>query len=664
MAEYNKTGNKTALFKRVYRLYSLYLPLYLYRKRLMENNINPVILTAMELEVHYGEHIILDKASLSIHDGDRIGLIGRNGSGKSTFLKIISDVMPPDSGETAKRKDLTIGFLPQEFILSEKKTVYENILSGAERIIKLIKEYESLPHDSNLRHILEEKINYIDGWNLERKISMLCKSLNVPDAGRIIETLSGGEKRRAALCGALISQPDLLILDEPTNHLDTDSIEWIESFLSGYKGACIFVTHDRYFLDRIANRIVELSSGKFFSHQGNYTDYLTNKAERMAVQETEERKRQNFLRRELEWIKRGPRARRTKAKSRIDNFYEVASQQNAEIDIDVELIIPPAEKQGNKVVELKNIGIAFGGRTLFEGLSFNFEPGRKLGIVGKNGAGKTTLLKLILGSLSPETGKIETGEKTEFNYIDQSRLILNDEDTVLAAIGEGSESIKFGKREMSIWTYLRRFLFEDERINTLVGRLSGGERSRLTLAKILKNGGNFLLLDEPTNDLDLPTLRILEEALIEFDGSLAVVSHDRYFLNRVCNGILAFEEDGNVFFSEGNYDYYLEKRKLRKDNATVTPVKEKHDIPQGKPKTKKLTWKENKELETIETDIINAESEVERIENIFSSPDFYEKHAAQTTQLTKELENAKSLVRKFYARWQELEELKNNLNNQ
>ena len=483
--------------------------------------------------------------------------------------------------------------------------------------------------------------------------------MHAPDQGRIVATLSGGEKRRVALCRALISQPDLLILDEPTNHLDTDSIEWIEDFLSHYKGTCIFVTHDRYFLDSIANRIVELSSGVFFSHQGNYTDYLINKTERQAVKEIEEQKRQNFLRRELEWIKRGPRARRTKAKSRIDNFYEVASQQNTEVELDVELIIPPIEKLGNKVLELKNVGIKLGGKVLFNGLNFNFEPGRKLGIIGKNGVGKTTLLKIILGNLQPTFGKIDIGERTEFNYVDQARLLLNDDDSVIEAIGEGSETLKFGKSEISVWTYLRRFLFTDDRINTMVGRLSGGEKSRLTLARILKNGGNFLLLDEPTNDLDLPTLRVLEEALISFEGCVVVVSHDRYFLNRVCNGILSFEGNGEMYFSEGDYDYYIEKRKTRVKNILTSEAKEKKEDSRVKPKTKKLTWKESKELETIEEEIIKTENEIERIEGIFSSPDYYDKFAAQTKELNTQLEQAKMKIKNLFDRWEELEKINN-----
>jgi ATP-binding cassette subfamily F protein uup len=483
----------------------------------------------MELRVHYGEQIILDEASLSVHEGDRIGLVGRNGAGKSTFLKIISNIQQPDSGEVAKKKDLQIGFLSQEFTLDESKNVYNNILDGAENILSLISEYEDLSYDSPKRDYLEQIISEVDGWNLEKRIEQMIKSLSAPDADKDIYTLSGGEKRRVALCRALISQPHLLILDEPTNHLDTDSIEWVENFLSAYHGTCIFVTHDRYFLDRIANRIVELNNGKFISHNGNYTDYLFNKSQRHAIKEAEEKKRQNFLRREYEWIITGPKARRTKAKSRIDQYYEVLDNDQREIELNVEMVLPPAEKLGDKILELKNIGVNLGGKQLIDGLSFMFESKRRIGIVGKNGIGKTTLLKVIMGELKPTTGRIDRGEKTEFNYVDQSRLILNDEDTVFNAVSEGNEYVQFGKHQLNTWTYLRRFLFTDERINTLVGRLSGGERSRLTLARILKNGGNFILLDEPTNDLDLPTLRVLEEALISFSGVAVVVSHDRYF---------------------------------------------------------------------------------------------------------------------------------------
>ena len=627
----------------------------------MENNVNPVILTAKELELHFGAQIVLDKASLSVHSGDRIGLVGRNGVGKSTFLKIISGLLSPDSGEVAKKKDLVISFLSQEFTLDETKSVYDNIFNGAENIHALVNKYENLPFDSPQRDILQHKIMELDGWNLEKKISLLIEALHAPESSKEVRLLSGGEKRRVALCRALISNPDLLILDEPTNHLDTNSIEWIENFLSAYNGTCIFVTHDRYFLDKIANRIVELSNGVFYSHQGNYTDYLINKAERQAISETEENKRQNFLRRELQWVLRGPKARTTKSKSRLDQYYEVAAKENKEVELDVDMVIPPTERLGNKVLELKGVSVSIGDRKLFENLDFSFKSGRKLGIVGNNGVGKTTLLKVILGELRPTKGIIDFGERTDINYVDQSRLILNDEDTVFDAIGEGNNTISFGKQQINVWTYLRRFLFTDDRINTKVGRLSGGEKSRLTLASILRNGGNFLMLDEPTNDLDLQTLRILEEALIEFDGCVIVVSHDRYFLNRICNGILAFEGDGQVYFSEGDYDYYLKKRKERiKTEEPENQIKKKEDS-RVKVKVRKLTWKENKELETIEENIISAETEVEKIESIFSSPDFYETYAEKTNELNLELERAKSKVSQLYKRWEELENIKNGL---
>ncbi|MDA3861554.1 MAG: ATP-binding cassette domain-containing protein [Melioribacteraceae bacterium] len=624
----------------------------------MAENVTPVILTAMELSLSFGEQIIFENASLSIHEGDRIGLVGRNGVGKSTFLKIISNEINPNSGKVAKKKNLKVGFLTQDFTLDSSRSVFENIMDGAESIQKLIHDYENTPFDSPKRELLEKEIADKDAWNLEKQISVLMKALSSPEGERNVALLSGGEKRRVALCRALISKPELLILDEPTNHLDTESIEWIENFLAGYRGTCVFVTHDRYFLDRIANRIVELNNGVFYSHKGNYTDYLINKAERQAIKEVEENKRQNFLKRELEWVRRGPKARTTKSKSRLDNYYEIESQKNLEVELDVDLVIPPPERLGNRVVELKNIGIELGGKQLFEGLTFPFEAGRRLGIVGKNGVGKTTLLKMILGELQPQTGKIEIGDKTEFNYVDQSRLILNDEETVVEAIGEGNNSIKFGKREINVFTYLRRFLFTDERINNKVGRLSGGEKSRLTLANVLKDGGNFLILDEPTNDLDLPTLRILEEALITFNGCVVVVSHDRYFLNRVCNGILAFEDNGKTHFSEGDYNYYVEKRKLR--NSTLK--KEVEPSIQKKKRTKtsarKITWKEKKELETIENNILDAELEVEKIESVFSSPDFYTNHAEQTNELNEKLNLAKTKVQTLYDRWEELEDIK------
>ena len=627
----------------------------------MSKTISPSILSAQNLAMRYGPQTVLKDATLNVHQTDRIGLIGNNGSGKSTLLKIIAGDMQPDSGSISRRRDILIGYLPQNFQLDSTKSVYENIVEGAHDVIEILREYESLPPTSEKRHVLEEQILHRDGWNLENRIETAMHSLNVPDKQRAIDTLSGGEKRRVALCKAIISRPDFLILDEPTNHLDTQSIEWIEEYLENYSGACLFVTHDRYFLDSIANRIVELVNGECYSHDGNYDDFLIDKAEREMQLETEEKKRASFLRRELAWVRRGARARRTKAKSRLHAYFEAVDQKGPEVEIEVELIIPPAPGLGSTILNLKQLGMELGGKKLFEGLDFNFDRKRKLGIIGRNGLGKTTLLRIILGELNDATGSVVVGERTVFNYIDQSRVALNDENTVVQELGEGREWIIFGEERMKVWTYLRRFLFADDRMNTKVEKLSGGERSRLLLAKVLKKGGNFLILDEPTNDLDLATLRILEEALAAFDGCVIAVSHDRYFLNRVCNGILAFEGDGKVHFSEGDYSYYIEKRTARETEALaesiITAASGQQETRQ-KPQPNKLKWKEAKELEKIEQDIMNAESEVARIEAIFASPDFYEKRGDQTIQLTAELAAAKVLVERLYARWHELEEIK------
>ena len=560
----------------------------------MSRTISPSILSAQDIVVRYGPQTVLKNATLNVHQTDRIGLIGSNGSGKSTLLKIIAGMMQPDSGSISRRRDIITGYLAQDCQLDSTKSVYENIVDGAHDVIDIIREYESLPPTSEKRHILEEQIHHRDGWNLENRIETAMHSLNVPEKHRTIDSLSGGEKRRVVLCKAVISRPDFLILDEPTNHLDTQSIEWVEEFLENYSGACLFVTHDRYFLDSIANRIVELSNGECTSHDGNYNDFLLDKAEREAQLETEEQKRNSFLRRELAWVRRGARARRTKAKSRLKAYFDAVEQKGPETTEEVELIIPPPSGLGTTVLNLKNLGIELGGKKLFNRLEFKFDKKRKLGIIGRNGLGKTTLLKIILGELQAITGEAVVGERTMFNYIDQSRLALNDENTVIQELGDGREWIMFGEERMKVWTYLRRFLFADDRMNTKVGKLSGGERSRLLLAKVLKNGGNFLILDEPTNDLDLTTLRVLEEALVAFNGCVIAVSHDRYFLNRVCNGILAFEGDCKVHFSEGDYDYYIEKRNVREAEASAkvnTSVAPKKQELRAKVQPNKLKWK-------------------------------------------------------------------------
>lgn len=620
-----------------------------------------VLLSATDLCFRIDLREVLKNASLAIHAGDRIGLVGANGSGKSTFLKIVAGVLVPDGGTVARSKNLALGYLPQDFTLDPKQTVRESIEGGAHEILELISQYESLAHDDPKAADIEHRIQHLDGWNLEARIKSLMTSLRTPEGGRLVENLSGGEKRRVALCRALVGQPDLLILDEPTNHLDTESTEWIEDFLAGYRGACLLVTHDRYFLDRVTNRMVELFAGGFFSHQGNYSEFLVAKAERMAMEESQEQGRQRFLKRELDWVRRMPKARTTKSKSRVDRYFEALDQAPPQREQEMELVIPPPPKLGNRVVELRDVGIALGGRPLFAGLNLNFEQGMRLGVVGRNGLGKSTLLKLILGEIEPGSGTVERGPQTQINYIDQGRLLLREDHTVYEEVGQGGEWVQLGSERLSLRSYLKRFLFTDERINTRVGQLSGGERSRLILARILKAGGNFLILDEPTNDLDLPTLRVLEEALATFRGCVLVVSHDRYFLNRVCTGILAFEGEGRVVCSVGNYDYYAEKRRERaaaKPEAK-TPAPASHAVPaKAAVKARKLSYKEERELESIEAAIQAAEENVSEREAKFQDPKYLIELGAGVAEASEELEAARQKVKDLYARWEELEKIK------
>ncbi|MGZ5022456.1 MAG: ribosomal protection-like ABC-F family protein, partial [Chthoniobacterales bacterium] len=614
------------------------------------------IASATELVVRFGNQAVLDHATLTIREGERVGLVGRNGSGKSTFLQIAAGAMKPDAGEYNQRRDLVTGYMPQMFELDETATVHANILAGAQAILDLIAEYERLPSESARSGIVLDKIAHFDGWNLEHRAKSLITNLHAPDPERVVADLSGGEKRRVALCRALLARPDFLILDEPTNHLDTGSIEWLEDFLARYSGTCLFVTHDRYFLDRIATRVVELSRGKFYSYDGNYTDYLLARAERAAVEEMQEHKRQRFLKRELEWVRKAPRARRTKSVDRVERYFEMAAREAPEAELDVDLIIPPAPKLANRVIELRDVGMELSGHTLFRNVSLNLAAGERLGIVGRNGLGKTTLLKIMLQQIEPTSGEVEIGARTEINYVDQNRLLLDDAKTVWEEVGEGSEYVRLGEENITLRGYLRRFLFTEERINTKIDQLSGGERSRVLLAKILKRGGNVLILDEPTNDLDLGTLRLLEEALVGFGGSVVVVSHDRYFLNRVCTAILAFEDDGVVRYAVGNYDYYLEKRSAEASaiNVRANVAGKSSSVAQPSAKPRKLKWKEERELEGMEATILAAENEVARIEARFADPMFLAEHGAEFPKYERELREARDQVARLYARWEEL----------
>jgi ATP-binding cassette subfamily F protein uup len=624
---------------------------------------NDAILSASDLTLSFGRHPILDGATLALYAGEKVGLVGRNGSGKSSFLRIVADEERPDSGTVSRKQGLVVGYLPQEFQLDDSATVDANIRSGAAELIAAIERYETA-HDlseSESARLLSF-IDHGDGWNLESRVELLRRELAAPPGDRLVAHLSGGEKRRVGLCRALLSQPDLLILDEPTNHLDAGAIAWLEGWLADSNGACLFVTHDRYFLDRIATRIVELADGRFFSHEGNYSDYLIAKADRQERDQNAEHKRQRFLSREIEWVRAGVKARGTKQRSRIDNFYAVKAQRAPEKELDMELVIPPPPPLANVVVELAETGHFYDRDPLFLGLDLEFKAGECVGVVGPNGVGKTTLLKLILGELEPTTGIVRIGKRTEFNYVDQTRLALDENKSVLEEVSQGQDSVRFGTETISVRSYLQRFLFGNERINDRIGNLSGGEKNRVLLAKILRRGGNFLVLDEPTNDLDLQTLRVLEEALINFGGTALVVSHDRWFLDRVCDRVVVFEGNGRVTVNEGNYSYYLEKRRAAeavaaaaskaratKPVATATP-------PPDKPK--KLKWKEERELEAMEETIQLAETAVSELEAKLNDPTFYIENASEAPSLIADLERMKAEVAALYTRWEELDAIR------
>lgn len=619
-----------------------------------------VLWAAEELSLSIGRQTLYDNTEFSISSGERVGLVGRNGSGKSTLFRLITGEELPGGGSITRARELRVALLPQEFRLDGNRSIAENVAEGLAWFRELQHKFETLSVNSPEHAAIDHQLMLHDGWNLDNKLDLVLEKLGLTDRDRLCGTLSGGEQRRVALARAIVAEPDLLLLDEPTNHLDVGTVEWIENFLADYRGSCLFITHDRCFLDRISTRIVELSHGKFYSYQGSYADFLAAKAERETREDIAEEKRRSFLRSEIEWVRRSPKARLKRNLGRMKRFDEIAARSGPIRDSDMELLIPAASRLGNKTVELKNVSLSFGSRKIIDDFSFEFEPGSRIGLVGPNGIGKSTLLKIITGSLIPDRGEAVAAPTVEFNYIDQSRLVLDPEKSVLEEIGEGVENVQLGTEKISVWGYLKRFLFEDERINTKIKYLSGGERARLTLAKILKQGGNFLILDEPTNDLDLSSLRLLEEALLSYSGCLLVVSHDRYFLNRVCTGILTFDPGGKIVYTPGDYDYSLEKRRERRAAAEPAPVRETTK-PSAAPSPapartpRKLSFKENRELEGMEEAVTAAEEKIAEIEACFGDPDFFEKYGNRSAELQRELDAARAEAARLYQRWEELE---------
>ncbi len=622
------------------------------------------LLSASLIRLAYGYQTLLDGVSLAVEEGEKVGLVGRNGCGKTSLLKILAGHNAPDDGTLSPRRGLRIGYLPQEFELDTTATVGENILTGAADVAEAIRRYEAGEGSPAELDLLHHVIDHADGWNLETRIKATVTALDAPALETPVANLSGGEKRRVALCRALASQPDLLLLDEPTNHLDAESIRWLEDFLRGFSGAVIFVTHDRYFLDVIATRILEVDQGQCFSHPGNYTAYLESKAVRREIATQGERRRQRFLREELEWVRAGVKARTTKSRHRLDQFYAIEGLEAPPEEREMDLLIPPPPELGNIVVDLEKAGVSVGegnaARWLFRNLTLSLQPGQCTGIVGRNGAGKTTLLKLCLGQIEATEGTATRGKKLKPNLIDQTRMALDGSGSVLDEVSGGRENIRFGEQTISARSYLRRFLFQEQRINEKVSLLSGGERARLMLAKVLKDGGNLLVLDEPTNDLDLPSLRMLEEALADFDGTVLVVSHDRYFLDRVCDQIIAFEDTG-VVVQAGNYSYYLEKRRERENRdrmyAQAWAKESRKAQPAAKEKPRKRSFAERKEWENMETTIMEAEAAVAGKEALLNDPDFHATRFHEAPAVMAELETLKAKVTALYERWEYLSSL-------
>ena len=621
----------------------------------------PALLSGKDLNLAFGLRRVLEGATVAISEGEKVGLVGRNGAGKTSLLRLLAGVEAPDSGEISRRRQLRAGYLPQEFALEDTATVRANVEAGAADLVGWLRRYEEPEVPPAEQAELLHHIEAADGWNFDARLASILNALSAPPADALVGPLSGGEKRRVALARALVAQPDLLLLDEPTNHLDAESIGWLEEFLRSYRGAVVFVTHDRYFLDRLATRVVEVDQGRCFSHAGNYTAYLESKALRQQIDEQTERRRQRFLRSELEWVRAGVRAQRSKSKYRMASYYAVEGLEAPPEEREMDLLIPPPPPLGNTIVELKNAGARVGGRWLFRGLTHQFLAGECVGVVGRNGVGKTTLLQMCLGRRAPDEGTAVVGKRTLFNYVDQTRVALDDAKSVIDEIKDQDESVMFGDQKIAARGYLRRFLFTDDRINDRVGSLSGGERGRLMLAKVLKRGGNFLILDEPTNDLDLPTLRLLEEALADFGGCLLVVSHDRYFLDRVCDRVLAFE-DGSVFVQPGNFSYYLEKRAGRLGGAG-RPEAAAPAAPAALPapeevksrRVRKLTYKEERELEGMEASILAAEADAEALEAQLADPVFQREHFLELDALAADLAARRAAIGALYTRWETLE---------
>ncbi|MDB4953648.1 MAG: transporter, ATP-binding protein [Myxococcales bacterium] len=591
------------------------------------------VVTVQDLHKRFGNRLVLQGVSFAVHERDRIGLIGANGAGKSTLLKMMvhgaltvdsDNSLEPDEGMITWRRDLALEYVAQE---------------------------PDLPVEATIAAALSRE------GVADHEMHTVAAALKLPGLDKIVGQLSIGERRRVALARALLGKPDVLALDEPTNHLDARTIEWLETRLAAWQGALIVVTHDRYFLDRVATRIVEIDRGKAYSYEGDYEQFLLSQAERLSVEAEGEYQRSSFVRREIDWIRRRPKARTTKAKARIDR-YNAAVASAPTVDDKrgptMSLQLPTGPRLGGTIVELKQASRSLGGKTLFKDLSLVMKSGDRIGIVGPNGAGKTTLIKTILGIDPPDSGQVIVGTNTRPAYFEQGRTELRDELTVIEEVGDGYDYVELPTGRVHVRGFLKMLAFPESVFDTKIGQLSGGERNRVQLARLLRRGGNLLVLDEPTNDLDLPTLGALEDGLLSFPGCALIVSHDRWFLDRVATGILAFEGDGQVVFYEGSYSFYVERRVKIAPSAAAPRDRDKRsrtptDVG------RKITFKEKHELAGMEAAIEVAEREVVELEAALSNPEVFKDRSKDVQAMISKLDAARANVEKLFARWQELE---------
>ena len=554
----------------------------------MSTEPNKVIYSMVGVSKYYDKRAVLKDIYLSYFYGAKIGVIGLNGSGKSSLLRIMAGVDKDINGEAVLSPGYTVGYLEQEPLIDDSRTVREVVEEAVRETVKLLKEFEEINakfaeemSDDTMNKLLErqgevqEKLDHLEAWDLDARLDMAMDALRCPPAETPVKILSGGERRRVALCRLLLRKPDILLLDEPTNHLDAESVAWLEQHLQSYAGTVIAVTHDRYFLDNVAGWILELDRGQGIPFKGNYTAWLEQKQERLRREEKSESERQKTLERELEWIRMSPKARRAKGKARITAYESLLDQEAQKRRDDLEIPIPPGPRLGNIVIEAESVNKAFADRLLIDDMNFKLPPGGIIGVIGPNGAGKTTLFRMIIGQEKPDRGRIRLGETVVLGYVDQSRTLSPDK-SIWEEISGGADQMKIGNRDVNSRAYVARFNFSGTDQQKKVGSLSGGERNRVHLAKMLKEGANVLLLDEPTNDLDVNTLRALEEALENFAGCAVVISHDRWFLDRIATHILAFEGDSKVVWFDGNYSEYEADRKERLGPAADQPHRIKY----------------------------------------------------------------------------------------